>query len=51
MDLRVSIQDLLNQKFRLIQDTDRDSKITANDGTYQEFRRGSYGTVGLTIKF
>ncbi len=51
VDLRVSIQDLLNQKFRLIQDTDRNNQITETDGKYQEFRRGSYGTVGLTIKF
>lgn len=51
VELKVSIQDLLNQPFRLIQDTNRDNKISSTDGTYQTYKRGSYSTAGLTFKF
>jgi len=47
LEIRASIQDLLNQPFRLIQDTNRDNKITSEDGVYQQYRRGSYSMVGL----
>ncbi len=47
LEIRASIQDLLNQPFRLIQDTNRDNKITDADGTYQQYRRGSYSMIGL----
>lgn len=47
LEVRASIQDLLNQPFRLIQDTNRDNKITDADGTYQKYRRGSYSMIGL----
>ncbi|MEY2793181.1 MAG: hypothetical protein RJA76_1173, partial [Bacteroidota bacterium] len=50
IDFKFSVQDLLNNKFRLIQDTNRDGKISSVDGTYQEYYRGSYFTAGLTIK-
>ncbi len=43
LEIRASIQDLLNQPFRLYQDTNRDNKIdTQTDGLYQKYRRGSY---------
>lgn len=45
------MQDLLNQRFRLIQDSNLDQKITNVDETYQTYRRGTYSTVGLTYKF
>lgn len=51
VDLKLAVQDLLNNKFRLIQDTNRDGKISSVDGTYQEYYRGSYFTAGLTIKW
>jgi TonB-dependent receptor len=51
IEARVGIQDLLNQPFRLIQDSNLDKKITASDDVYQRFRRGSYSTVGITYKF
>ncbi|WP_345239617.1 TonB-dependent receptor [Nibrella saemangeumensis] len=47
LELRASVQDLLNQPFRLVQDTDRNNKVTGTDGTYQQFRRGSYSMLGL----
>ncbi|MFD1142685.1 TonB-dependent receptor domain-containing protein [Larkinella insperata] len=50
-EIRAGIQDLLNQPFRLIQDSNLDKKITATDDVYQRFRRGSYSTAGLIYKF
>lgn len=48
LELRASIQDLLNQPFRLYQDTNRDNKIdTKTDGLYQKYRRGTYSMIGL----
>src|SRR6218665_21603 len=47
IQLRLTIQDLLNQPFRLMQDTNRDKKITSEDGAYQYFQRGSYTTIGI----
>lgn len=51
LQLKVGVQDLLNQRFRLIQDSNLDQKITSVDETYQTYRRGTYSTVGLTYKF
>lgn len=51
LELKVGIQDLLNQQFRLIQDSNLDGKITNADDSYQKFRRGTYSTVGLSYKF
>ncbi len=51
LEIKVGIQDLLNQPYRLIQDSNRDKKITEVDETYQTYRKGSYSTIGLTYKF
>jgi TonB-dependent receptor len=51
MELKLGIQDLLNQQFRLIQDSNLDGKITGVDESYQKYRRGTYATLGLTYKF
>lgn len=51
MELKLGIQDLLNQKFRLIQDSNLDGNISDADHTYQQYRRGTYSTLGLTYKF
>ncbi|GAB3333299.1 TonB-dependent receptor [Larkinella ripae] len=50
-ELRAGIQDLLNQPFRLIQDSNLDKKITDSDDVYQRFKRGSYSTVGVVYRF
>ncbi|WP_082893746.1 TonB-dependent receptor domain-containing protein [Rufibacter ruber] len=50
-ELKAGIQDILNQKVRLIQDSNEDSKITGIDETVQDFKRGSYSTLGITYKF
>jgi TonB-dependent receptor len=51
VELKVGVQDLLNQPFRLIQDSNLDQKITGVDEPYQNYRRGSYSTIGLSYKF
>ncbi len=51
IDFKLAIQDLLNQKFSLVQDTNRDGEISDKDGVYQEYHRGSYFTMGITMKF
>ncbi|CAG5071497.1 hypothetical protein DYBT9623_03496 [Dyadobacter sp. CECT 9623] len=51
LEFKAGIQDILNQKFRLVQDSNLDGKITGVDESYQSFRRGSYTTVGISYKF
>jgi len=51
LQLKIGVQDLLNQRFRLIQDSNLDQKITSQDDTYQTYRRGTYSTIGLSYKF
>ncbi len=51
VEVKAGAQDILNQPFRLIQDTNRDNKITDSDGVFQEFRRGSNFYVSVNYKF
>ncbi|WP_031530836.1 TonB-dependent receptor [Dyadobacter crusticola] len=51
LEFKAGIQDILNQRFRLTQDSNLDGKITDIDDPYQSFRRGSYTTVGISYKF
>ena len=51
LEFKAGIPDILNQKFRLVQDSNLDGKITSIDNSYQSFRRGSYSTVGISYKF
>jgi hypothetical protein len=41
IEVKAGAQDILNQPFKLVQDTNRDNKITDSDGIFQEYRRGS----------
>jgi hypothetical protein len=51
-EVRLNIQDILNQRVRLEQDFDRNGKITASDRqTVRSFRRGQYFTLGLVYNF
>ncbi|WP_165370461.1 TonB-dependent receptor [Hymenobacter persicinus] len=52
-DLRLGIQDLLNQRVRQYYDLDRNGKINKayETASFASFRRGSYSTAGLTYKF
>ncbi len=51
VEIKAGAQDILNQPFKLIQDTNRDNKITDTDGVFQEFRRGSNFYVSVNYKF
>jgi TonB-dependent receptor len=50
LEIKGGVQDLLNQAFRLIQDTNRDNKITDTDGVYQKYKRGSNYFLGINIR-
>ena len=52
LDLRVGVQDLLNQYTRQYYDSNRSNDITSADkGSFGRYRRGQYSTVGVTYKF
>ncbi|WP_439881212.1 TonB-dependent receptor domain-containing protein [Pontibacter sp. MBLB2868] len=50
-EIKAGIQDLLNQKTRLIQDSNDDQKVTTVDESFREFSKGQYSTLGITYKF
>ncbi|MFD3001099.1 TonB-dependent receptor domain-containing protein [Pontibacter toksunensis] len=50
-EIKAGIQDLLNQKTRLMQDSDGDEEITSVDESFRDFRKGQYSTIGVTYKF
>lgn len=49
-EIKAGIQDILNQKYRLIQDSDRDHKINNVDETIQDYRPGQYVNLGVTYR-
>lgn len=51
VEVKAGAQDILNQPFRLIQDTNRDNKITDTDGVFQKFRRGSNYYLSVNYRF
>jgi hypothetical protein len=51
IECKLGVQDILNQAFRLIQDTNRDNKITSADGMFQTYKRGSNYTASVIYKF
>ncbi len=51
LEVKAGVQDLLNQKYQLTQDSDGDSKITDIDESILSYKRGTYTTIGLTYKF
>jgi hypothetical protein len=50
-ELKGGIQDILNQKVRLIQDSNDDARISGADETIQDYQKGAYSSLGLTYKF
>ena len=51
LDLRLGVQDLLNQYTRQYYDSDRDGSIGSGDtGVFNRYHRGQYTTVGVTYK-
>ncbi len=51
LEIKFGIQDLLNQRYRLVQDSNHDKKINGTDETIQSFRWGQYTTLGVTWRF
>ena len=51
LQLKAGVQDVFNQSFRFIQDTDRNGKLTSFDDTVRNFQRGSYSTLSLNYNF
>jgi TonB-dependent receptor len=49
-EVKFGIQDILNQRYRIVQDSNRDKKITKVDETIQTYRWGQYGTLGIIWK-
>ena len=49
-NMKLGIQDILNQQYRLIQDTNSDRKITGFDDAIQRYKPGQYVTLGVTYK-
>jgi TonB-dependent receptor len=50
VELKFGIQDILNQKYRLIQDSDRSKSINDIDEPIQNYKPGQYITLGVTYK-
>lgn len=50
VELKFGIQDVLNQKYRLTQDSDRNKKITGIDEPIVNYKPGQYVTIGVTYK-
>lgn len=49
-NMKLGIQDILNQEYRLIQDTNSDKKISNFDDAIQRYKPGQYITLGITYK-
>jgi len=51
LDLRFSVADILNYRYRFIQDSNRDTRISSIDEPIMLFRRGSYSSLSLVARF
>ncbi len=50
-ELKVGVQDILNQRVLLKQDSNGDGQVTDTDDTVLSFRRGQYFSAGFTYRF
>ncbi len=50
-EVKLSAQDILNQRVLLIQDSNEDRSIDARDEEIMSFRRGAYFTAGIGMRF
>src|SRR5690606_7787403 len=50
-EVKLAAQDLLNQRTLLMQDSNGDNKITGADEEIMSFRRGTYSTAGIGVRF
>lgn len=51
VDLKLGVQDLLNQRTLLVQDANDDGTIGLDDEEVMSFRRGSYIIAGVSVRF
>ena len=51
VEVKLGVQDILNQQFRLTQDSKQDGKITSIDENVRTFRVGAYSSLGITYNF
>ncbi|MCX8489720.1 MAG: carboxypeptidase-like regulatory domain-containing protein [Cyclobacteriaceae bacterium] len=51
LEIKFGIQDLLNQSYQLVQDSNRDGQITSVDETIQSYCWGQYVNLGATWRF
>ncbi|MES2628082.1 MAG: TonB-dependent receptor [Bacteroidota bacterium] len=50
-EVRGGISDILNQQYRIIQDSNRDGKLNGTDENILKYSFGRYVSLGLTYKF
>mgnify|MGYP000970548982 CR=1 FL=1 len=51
IEVKLSVQDLLNQRVRLMQDSNADGRLEDTDEEVMSFRRGPYFSAGISLKF
>ncbi|MFM1745399.1 MAG: hypothetical protein RLZZ630_1336, partial [Bacteroidota bacterium] len=51
LEVKAGVQDLLNQAVTMRQDSDENGSITSKDELVYQFKRGSYYTLGITVRY
>lgn len=51
LEMKLGIQDILNAKYRLVEDANRNFKVDKGDQTISTYRKGTYFTLGASYKF
>lgn len=51
VEVKLSAQDVLNQRVRLVQDSNANGKLEDTDEEVMSFKRGSYFSIGASYKF
>ena len=51
LEVKAGVQDLLNQRVQIKQDTNGDGKLTSIDENIASYRRGQYATMSFTYRF
>lgn len=50
-EIKLGVQDMLNAKYRLVEDSNHDFKIGSGDQTISSYRKGTYFTLGASYRF
>lgn len=50
-EIKLGVKDILNNKFRYMQDADEDDDFDNDDQTIESYRPGSYFTAGITYRY